>query len=180
MVMRSACFLLLSVFVVIALTACISERLAIKERVPVLSDDECYLGERDSAMVIGYLNAGDTVEALATRYPKQCRVIKVRMPDGRTGWVTTGSETDLLPPDPEPPPTPLSNSTVEHVWPMIEGYILLLIAGWIGVDAIRFSRGRSVDPKMPWRRRLQLSVGLGLLVLGMYLVFSSLTYFLKG
>jgi hypothetical protein len=174
--MRKVSVSFLSLVAILLLSACESGRIAVDERVPILSKDYCFIRAGDSALIIGYLNPGDTVKFLSTTFPKDCKMYEVRLPDGRTGWVSSGPVTELLnpawqPTSSKPPPN--------YEWPFVVGYLLLIVAGWIGVDAVIYFRRKAASEKTPPGRYVRLIAGFCVLVLGMYLFLSSLSHFLS-
>ena len=159
----------------LCLISCAHDHIAIKERVPILPTEDCFNSRTDSGKIIGYLNAGDTVEVYSSSIPKDCMVFEVRLPNGRTGWVTRNPSTELIPAK--------MNWAEERVlakldWGIVEGAILVILAIWLGIHSILYLRRKPPGTKVPMVRYIRLVAAILFLILGLMLLIGSIV--MKG
>lgn len=62
--------------------------------IKVLENPECSIEE--NVKVLTVLNKGERVRVLGVKYPKNCMVYRIRLADGRVGYITHGDSFKVL------------------------------------------------------------------------------------
>ena len=97
---NSLCKLILAVGITICISGgimgCndIKDVIVVEGPTKVLSDPECsfYKGAKEIAV----LDKGDKVTVIGVRYPKDCMVYKIKLADGRIGYITYGDNFKVI------------------------------------------------------------------------------------